>query len=126
MIRTDSIEKSEKVPPSPLVNEKQAVTSETASVVDSVDGDEALHLVGRERTSQFSEEYNKRLRRKLVRFTQASSDSGMVLKIAPGLRDPSTLCSCVLHAVLVRSYVYLAFARFLSLVAQGQDFAELC
>ena len=36
------------------------------SVVDSYDGDEALKLVGRERTVEFSEEYNRRLRRKLV------------------------------------------------------------
>ncbi|KAI0085332.1 hypothetical protein BDY19DRAFT_909133 [Irpex rosettiformis] len=39
--------------------------SETASVIDSLSGDEVLHLVGRERTVQFGEEYNQRLRRKL-------------------------------------------------------------
>ncbi len=37
-----------------------------ASVVESTEGDEALKLVGRERTAQFSEEYDRRLRRKLV------------------------------------------------------------
>lgn len=31
------------------------------------EGDEALRLIGLERVEQFSEEYNKRLRRKLVR-----------------------------------------------------------
>jgi len=36
------------------------------TTISSVDGDEALRLVGRERTAQFSEEYNKKLRRKLV------------------------------------------------------------
>ena len=56
----------EKQPASPVVDEKQAETLEIASITDSVEGDEALHLVGRERTAQFSEEYNKRLRRKLV------------------------------------------------------------
>lgn len=34
--------------------------------VDLSDGDEALRLIGVERTSQFSEEYNAKLRRKLV------------------------------------------------------------
>ncbi|KAL1946559.1 hypothetical protein VTO73DRAFT_14663 [Trametes versicolor] len=38
---------------------------EIASVMESTGGDEALKLVGRERTAQFSEEYNRRLRRKL-------------------------------------------------------------
>ena len=42
---------------------------EIASVIDSVEGDEALKLVGRERTAQFSEEYNRRLRRKLVSYS---------------------------------------------------------
>ncbi|KAM5532434.1 hypothetical protein V8D89_013928 [Ganoderma adspersum] len=37
----------------------------TVSVVESTDADEALRLVGKERTAQFSEEYNKKLRRKL-------------------------------------------------------------
>ena len=39
--------------------------------VSSVDGDEALKLVGLERTAVFSEEYNARLRRKLVRLVPA-------------------------------------------------------
>jgi hypothetical protein len=34
--------------------------------INSVDGDEALRLVGTARTAQFSEEYNLKLRRKLV------------------------------------------------------------
>lgn len=60
-------ESLEKVPASPVVDEKQAVDTETVSVLDSVHGDEALELVGHERTAEFSEEYNRRLRRKLVR-----------------------------------------------------------
>ncbi|KAI0269278.1 MFS general substrate transporter [Gloeopeniophorella convolvens] len=39
--------------------------STTESIVDSREGDEALKLVGRERQAHFSEEYNRRLRRKL-------------------------------------------------------------
>ncbi|KAJ7047446.1 MFS general substrate transporter [Mycena alexandri] len=38
---------------------------ESTSTIDSVDGDEALRLVGTARTTQFSEEYNLKLRRKL-------------------------------------------------------------
>ena len=63
---------TEKQPASPVVDEKQAETLEIASIADSVEGDEALHLVGRERTVQFSEEYNKRLRRKLVSRTRSA------------------------------------------------------
>lgn len=36
--------------------------------IDLSDGDEALRLIGIERTAQFSEEYNAKLRRKLVPF----------------------------------------------------------
>ena len=41
-------------------------TATVSEVVESSDGDEALRLVGRERTAQFSDEYNRKLRRKLV------------------------------------------------------------
>ena len=47
-------------------NEKQLYESQTVSFVDSADGDEALKLVGREREVHFSEEYNRKLRNKLV------------------------------------------------------------
>ena len=40
----------------------------TTTIVDSEEGDEALKLVGRERRAEFSEEYNRKLRWKLVRF----------------------------------------------------------
>lgn len=36
------------------------------SSFEVADGDEALNLVGAERTTEFSEEYNRKLRRKLV------------------------------------------------------------
>ena len=48
------------------IDEKRTVDAEVLSVNETLDGDEALELVGRERTQQFSEEYNRRLRRKLV------------------------------------------------------------
>ncbi|EKM59830.1 uncharacterized protein PHACADRAFT_250561 [Phanerochaete carnosa HHB-10118-sp] len=46
------------------IDEKPA-DAEIVSVMGSENGDEALELVGKERTQQFSEEYNRRLRRKL-------------------------------------------------------------
>jgi len=46
--------------------EEKRPASELSS--EPVDGDEALHLVGAERTVQFSEEYNLKLRRKLDRL----------------------------------------------------------
>lgn len=48
-------------------DEKKADYAEVASLVDLSQGDEALELVGRERTAQFSEEYNRKLLHKLVR-----------------------------------------------------------
>ena len=48
-----------------LVDSK-AVETVTVYSVDSKDADAALVLVGTHRTTQFSEEYNKKLRRKLV------------------------------------------------------------
>ena len=50
-------------------DEKHSRDEEVISVVDSIEGDEALKLVGRERTAQFSDEYNRKLRWKLVSHT---------------------------------------------------------
>lgn len=47
------------------IHEKRPESVEVLSV-NSEDVDEALELVGSRRTQQFSEEYNKKLRRKLV------------------------------------------------------------
>ncbi|EPQ59295.1 MFS general substrate transporter [Gloeophyllum trabeum ATCC 11539] len=46
------------------VDEKRGPLT-TVSEVSSAEGDEALQLVGKERTAQFSDEYNRKLRRKL-------------------------------------------------------------
>ena len=56
----------EKTPRS--IDEEKAfdATATVSEVAESSDGDEALRLVGRERTAQFSDEYNRKLRRKLV------------------------------------------------------------
>ena len=47
------------------IDEKRPESVEVLSV-NSEDVDEALELVGSRRTQQFSEEYNNKLRRKLV------------------------------------------------------------
>lgn len=59
-------EQSEKASPTQDFFEKRSYDAEVASLADSSDGDEALKLVGRERTAEFSEEYNRKLRNKLV------------------------------------------------------------
>jgi MFS transporter, ACS family, allantoate permease len=58
---------SDEVEKSPVDDEK----SELHSVNDS-QLDEALHLVGLQRSAEFSEEYNRKLRRKLVAFQSFS------------------------------------------------------
>ncbi len=82
---------------------KHEVDEEIVSIVDSSDGDEALQLVGKERTAEFSDEYNRKLRRKLVRsyvfyFTMTSADH---IYISGSSHTPALCCS-VFHAVLVR------------------------
>lgn len=53
-------------------DEKRGTIEQTATFTsesfDSKDADEALELVGTSRTQNFSEEYNLKLRRKLVRL----------------------------------------------------------
>lgn len=52
--------------PSEKDEEKRSVSAEAQSVESFSDADEALKLVGQERKEFFTEEYNARLRRKLV------------------------------------------------------------
>lgn len=76
--------------------------SESEVPVEKAEGDEALKLVGRERTAQFTEEYNKKLRRKLVRFCFHIPTSDSALTRSAGLDHPPSMRCGVLHAVLVR------------------------
>lgn len=61
-------------PRDPIIDEKKSEDG-SASVlsVDSREGDEALELVGIQRSAVFSEEYNLKLRRKLVCLTKTHS-----------------------------------------------------
>ena len=60
-------EEKPSVSPTDDVKEKFEDGSTSIASVDSREADEALELVGIRRTAVFSEEYNTRLRRKLVR-----------------------------------------------------------
>lgn len=104
---------------------RSQVEDDVVSTVDSYEGDEALKLVGRERTAEFSEEYNRKLRRKLVRSEAAMRGLGNS-DVYTGLSDTASLCRGVLHAVPVGhsviSTVYLSLTQLL----KGQDITELC
>lgn len=80
---------------------------EIVSVMESTEGDEALKLVGRERTAQFSEEYNRRLRRKLVSVIVLGRENGNLMRCAPrvGSRNSSSLRCSVFYAVSVRLHI---------------------
>lgn len=64
------------------------------------EGDEALRLIGMERTAQFSEEYNRKLRRKLV--CPSRHPRVLISQIFEGLVDSATMRRSVLHTVFVR------------------------
>ena len=54
------------MPSNASFDEKSEKSSGSPSLFDVSKGDEALQVVGIERTAEFSEEYNRKLRRKLV------------------------------------------------------------
>ena len=67
------------------------------SIGDGVDlsvGDEALKLVGKERTVQFTEEYNARIRRKLVRCRHPLAGPSLLTYFPQDLTIPP-LCAAV-------------------------------
>ncbi len=67
-IRSRSLSSSSATDEKVFDDEKRGTIEQTATVTsfDSKDADEALQLVGTSRTQNFSEEYNLKLRRKLV------------------------------------------------------------
>lgn len=71
------------------------VTATVSESVDDADGDEALKLVGKERVAQFSEEYNKKLRRKLVRTSRRIH---IAVELIESYRIASSL-RCVLRSI---------------------------
>jgi hypothetical protein len=86
-------------------SEKQSIDpiGTLASAPNEIDfqaGDEALQLVGHERQTQFSDEYNLKLRSKLVISTDLSQCYAHLLSVK-GLVDPTALWGCVLHSIFV-------------------------
>jgi hypothetical protein len=65
-------------------------------------GDEALDLVGAERSAQFSDEYFLKLRRKLVRASTIRCSSKFSPSLLSGSLDPTPCCCCLLYTVPVR------------------------
>ncbi len=89
-----------------FTDEKHLETT-TVSSVNLKDHDAALDLVGIQRTSQFSEEYNLKLRRKLVSYSdnhyksekQKIETSHALL----GSHYPPFVYCGIFHSILVRS-----------------------
>lgn len=73
----------------------------SSATFDAHEGDEALQLVGAERTAEFSEEFNARLRRRLVSPILDASILSTILTVMAGLRYPANLRSCLFYSVLV-------------------------
>lgn len=95
---------------------------DTVSVqsIDSRDVDEALGLVGMRRTAEFSEEYNKKLRRKLV--CQSAALHLPIVNHSTGLGHSSAMCSCLLHAISVSLLRHVLFdARQLILIYRDKN-----
>jgi len=67
-------------------------------------GDEALKLVGMERQITFSDEYNLKLRKKLVRVLQLQFLTSWLTGFVPGSVDSSSLCCSMLCAIPVSLY----------------------
>lgn len=69
------------------IDEKHVDTATVVSI-NSEDVDEALELVGTRRTVQFSEEFNNKLRRKLVRISlyYMSFNTTLFFRILPSPR----------------------------------------
>lgn len=72
----------------------------TTESVNSNDADEALELVGLQRESHFSEEYNLKLRRKLVSSLIYSAVQ-QTINVNIGLDYPSPLRCCIFYTILV-------------------------
>lgn len=72
------------------------------SSVNFKEGDEALRLIGVERTAQFSEEYNRKLRRKLVRIRSLRPLRDCLYRNFKGLDDSTAERGSVFYTVLVR------------------------
>ena len=94
-----------------MSGDEKDVYDTMTSVMDSSDGDEALKLVGRERETQFSEEYNAKIRRKLVcPFLNQCSYSHTHFG-QQGSCYPAYLCCSLLYPVSVCLFHHFALTK---------------
>ena len=93
--------------PSLQDDDAKDLPSATESFIDSREGDEALKLVGKERQVQFSEEYNLKLRKKLVSIQNYILSAYADFSLIPGPMDPAAVCSGVLHSIPGQNLVKL-------------------
>lgn len=104
-----SIDISEKVPPSPDQEKQEFDATATITESQAEDGDEALKLVGRERKVKFSQEYNRKLRRKLVRpVLSAILLEDLYSLLLQDLLIPP-LCAAVYFTQFLYVYLFLLF-----------------
>jgi hypothetical protein len=81
-------------------------------LLDESHGDDALKLVGTRRRAEFSEEYNRALRIKLVSFFPHLSESTLIGTFANvGSMDSSALRCCIFYSVSVSTSTSLPQAR---------------
>ena len=67
---------------------------------DLGDGDEALHLVGAQRTTNFTEEFNEKLRRKLVSDASGNHpQSPSHSYFSTGSTHPAHMCGGLFHPI---------------------------
>ena len=91
-----------KDPPKSELEKKSNITNIT--ITDVNDGDEALKLVGLERTVSIDDEAYRRVRRKLVRCLDPSLLLVLIKCRTLGHGHTSALCGSVLHTVSVRPF----------------------
>jgi hypothetical protein len=83
-----------------VVSEKASSTHNSEAISQ---GDEALKLVGAHRTTVYSDEYNNKLRRKIVCLVPCSPFSRSLLIIMAGSLGSPAVCRGLLLSIHVRS-----------------------
>jgi hypothetical protein len=101
MVQTSELVEEKRTFDEKSIDEK-VIEAPSISSVDFRHGDEALKLIDAENAVIFSEEYNLKLRKKLVRPTLINTRLTLNSVCQPlGHVNPSPLCCCLLHPILV-------------------------
>lgn len=80
---------------------KEKADGNDANSFNPTDGDEALRLIGVERTTEFTEEYNRKLRRKLVHSQFDCFRNMLTILLRSGSADSAYMCCRIFHTVSV-------------------------